>query len=195
MKTARPEIVGLLLAAGSARRFGSDKLLYQLPDGKAMAVAAAANLLPACDRLIAVVRPESEALASMLAEMGCEIVHAPDEDQGIGVSLATGIRATADAGGWIVALADMPFITSHSHQAVLSLLRAGASLVATQYAGRRGHPVGFNKQWFSKLAEMTGDQGGKVILEAHPEELVLCPVDDCGVVWDIDEPADLDMHN
>jgi molybdenum cofactor cytidylyltransferase len=159
-----------------------------------MAAAAAASLLPVCDRLIAVVRPESEALASMLADMGCEIVHAPDEDQGMGVSLATGVRATPDADGWIVALADMPFISSDSHQAILSLLRAGASLAVTQYAGRRGHPVGFSKQWFSQLAEMTGDEGGKAILEAYPDEVVLCPVDDCGVIWDIDQPADLDMR-
>jgi molybdenum cofactor cytidylyltransferase len=155
-----------------------------------MAVAAATSLLPACDRLIAVVRPEYDALTSKLADMGCEIVHAPDGDQGMGMSLATGVRATADAGGWIVALADMPFIASRSHLAVLSQLRAGASLAATQYAGRRGHPVGFAKQWFSQLAAMRDDQGGKAILDAHPERLVLCPVDDRGVVWDIDKPAD-----
>jgi molybdenum cofactor cytidylyltransferase len=184
------EIVGLLLAAGSGRRFGGDKLLYRLPDGRPMAVAAAAGLLPACERLIAVVRPAHEALASKLADMGCHIVHAPAGDQGMGVSLAAGVRATADAGGWIVALADMPFIDSRSHLAVLSRLRAGASLAATQYAGRRGHPVGFAKQWFSQLVAMTGDQGGKAILETHPEHVVLCPVDDCGVVWDIDQPTD-----
>jgi molybdenum cofactor cytidylyltransferase len=130
----------------------------------------------------------------MLTDMGCEIVHAPYVEQGMGVSLATGVRATPNASGWIVALADMPFIASHSHLAVLSQLRAGASLAATQYAGRRGHPVGFSKQWFSQLAAMRGDLGGKAILEAYPEQVVLCPVDDCGVVWDIDQPTDLDKR-
>jgi CTP:molybdopterin cytidylyltransferase MocA len=34
-------IVGLLLAAGSAKRFGSDKLRHALPHGVAIAVQAA----------------------------------------------------------------------------------------------------------------------------------------------------------
>ena len=61
------EIVGILLAAGRGTRFGSDKRLYPLSDGTPMAVAAARNLRPACDRLIAVLRPDSETLAGLLA--------------------------------------------------------------------------------------------------------------------------------
>jgi molybdenum cofactor cytidylyltransferase len=85
----------------------------------------------------------------------------------------------------------MPFIAVGSHQAVASCLRAGVSLVASQYQGRRGHPVGFSSEWFPQLAAMAGDQGGKAILEAHRQDLVLRPVDDPGVVCDIDRPADL----
>jgi molybdenum cofactor cytidylyltransferase len=88
-------------------------------------------------------------------------------------------------------LADMPFISSGSHQAVTSCLRAGASLAASQYQGRRGHPVGFSGEWFPQLAAMTGDQGGKAILDKHRQNLVLCPVDDPGVIWDIDRKEDL----
>jgi molybdenum cofactor cytidylyltransferase len=129
--------------------------------------------------------------ASLLSATGCQIVHAADAAQGIGTSLAAGVRASADADGWLVALADMPFIESRTHRTILAQLRAGASLVATQYRGRRGHPVGFSKKWFTQLATLQGSQGGKTILERYSNELVLCPVDDRGVVWDIDHPADL----
>ncbi len=184
-------IVGLLLAAGSSQRFGSDKLQLPLPDGTLMAVASAIALLAACDRAIAVVRPTDERLAMQLSERGCEIIRARHAELGVGASLAAGVGAAAEADAWIVALADMPYIDRRSHQAVVARLREGASLAATQYRGRRGHPVGFSRQWLPQLTSLTGDQGGKAILESHPEQLVLCPVDDRGVLLDIDTPADL----
>lgn len=185
-------IVGILLAAGAGSRFGGDKLRHVLPDGTPMAVAAAVKLRPACDRLIAVVRPEQDALANLLSTAGCEIVFSPESISGMGHSLAAGVRAAAQATGWIVALADMPFIASTTHDAVASRLREGASLVATQYRGERGHPVGFSHAWFPQLAAMAGDQGAKSILQAHREQLMLCAVDDPGVLRDIDRREDLD---
>lgn len=184
-------IVGILLAAGRGSRFGTDKLLHPLADGTPMAVAAARNLSPACDRLIAVLRPGSEILAGLLAAAGCETVICPDADAGMGHSLALGVRESAAAAGWIVVLADMPFILPSSHCAVATSLRAGASLAACEFGGKRGHPVGFAAQWFDQLAQLTGDQGGKSIVQAHRRELVLCPVDDPGVLRDIDRPEDL----
>ena len=184
-------IIGVLLAAGAGRRFGSDKLLYQLPDGMPMAVAAAAHLLPACETVVAVLRPEQDSLATQLASLGCEIVFSVESESGMGHSLAAGVRAMHDAAGWIVALADMPFIATDSHRAIVSRLQAGALLAAPKYQERRGHPVGFSSIWYPQLVTMTGDQGGKAILEQHKQEIILCPVDDPGVIWDIDRPEDL----
>jgi molybdenum cofactor cytidylyltransferase len=191
MQKVETEIIGLLLAAGSSQRFGSNKLLYRLADGQPMAVAAASSLRSACDRLIAVVRPEAETLAPLLRDAGCEIIPVADAAQGMGASLAAGVQATANADGWIVALADMPFIDSKSHQRVRDCLQAGASLVATQHQELRGHPVGFAKAWFSQLVALTGDQGGRDILEKNAHRLTLCQVDDPGVLRDIDQVVDL----
>ena len=131
MPCGTAEIVGILLAAGRGRRFGGDKLQHLLPDGRPLAVAAADHLRPACDRLIAVLRPGSEALGKLLGAAGCETLVCADADLGMGHSLAAAIRATSDAAGWVVALADMPFIATGCHQKVAAALRNGASLAAT----------------------------------------------------------------
>lgn len=189
-------IVGILLAAGKGERFGGgaghSKLLATLPDGQPIALVAARNLRPACDRLLVVLRPGDTALADLFRAEGFAVVICQDADAGMGHSLAAGVRASPDAGAWIVALADMPYIQSISHHAVAARLRAGDSLVATTYSGRRGHPVGFSGRWFDQLSALTGDQGGKVILEQHPDELNLVAVDDPGVLRDIDSPEDLE---
>lgn len=187
-------IVGVLLAAGRGSRFGSDKLLHPLPDGTPMAVVAVANLANACDRVIAVVRPGNDELAELLHATGCDIVICRSADAGMGHSLAAGVTSSPDAGGWVVALADMPYITPASHHAIVASLRNGALLAACEYHGERGHPVGFARHWFNQLSILTGDQGGKTILQTHREKLHLCPVEDPGVLWDIDRPDELIFH-
>lgn len=184
-------VVGLLLAAGRGRRFGRNKLLHHLPDGTPMAVVAARNLRPACDRLIAVLRPVDDGLAELLAVEGYELVICHEADAGMGHSLAAGVMASAEASAWIVALADMPYVRPASHQVVANRLRAGASLAATECCGHRGHPVGFAAKWRDVLAGLTGDQGGRTILKAHLDELCVCAVDDPGVLRDIDRPEDM----
>ena len=59
-------ITGILLAAGSARRFGSNKLLHPLLTGVPIAVTAARNLVAVLPRSIAVVRPGADELAALL---------------------------------------------------------------------------------------------------------------------------------
>lgn len=185
------EIVGILLAAGSSRRFGGDKLLHRLPDGEPLAVAAADSLRPACDRLLAVLRPGADRLAELLGAAGCETLYCADADRGMGNSLACAIRATPDATGWLVALADMPYIATRSHQQVAAALCRGASIAATEYGGRRGHPVGFSSRWFAALSALTGDQGAKAILQANDELVTRCAVDDEGVLRDVDTRGDV----
>jgi molybdenum cofactor cytidylyltransferase len=55
-------ITGILLAAGNASRFGSNKLLHLLPDGTPIAMAAARNLKAAIPSSLAIVRPQDHAL-------------------------------------------------------------------------------------------------------------------------------------
>ena len=67
-------IVGILLAAGRSRRFGSDKRLQPLADGRPMVLTAARNLVAACPRSLVVIRPDDTALAGLLAEAGMATV-------------------------------------------------------------------------------------------------------------------------
>ena len=112
-------VAAILLAAGSASRFGSDKLLHLLPHGVPIAVQAARHLRAAFETdIIAVVRPEAGALADLLRKEGCEVVPCGRAADGMGASLACAVRAAGAADAYLVALADMPFIRSSSIAAV-----------------------------------------------------------------------------
>jgi molybdenum cofactor cytidylyltransferase len=185
------KIVGLLLAAGAATRFGSDKLRHSLPHGVAIAVQAARHLKAEVHRVVAVVRPASAELAAALAGDGCEVIVCENASDGMGASLACAARAVGEVDGYIVALADMPFVRPSTIAAVRDALAGGAPLVAPYFRARRGHPVGIAGKFAADLIALTGDEGAKKLLAANERALVKIPVGDPGVIRDIDRPEDL----
>jgi len=184
-----PEITGLLLAAGKSRRFGSNKLLMPLA-GRALLLHSAAALSP-CDRVIAVVRADDVALQALLHSTGIETVINEQADLGMGSSLACGVRASHASAGWCILPADMPGVMISTTQKIVAAVQAGAALAAPSYRGIRGHPVAFHRKFSNLLQTLDGDRGARAIIEEHHAELLQVPVDDAGVLEDIDTPDEL----
>lgn len=182
---------GILLAAGAAKRFGSNKLLHPLAGGLPMALAALANLRSAIAHVIAVVRPGQALLKHRLSEAGATVIECANAEEGMGASLASGVKATGDVAGWIVALADMPYIRPDSIAKIVAALAAGATIVAPVYKGVRGHPVGISAAFRQQLETLRGDEGARSVLKENAGLVKLIEVDDPGVCRDIDTPSDL----
>jgi molybdenum cofactor cytidylyltransferase len=184
------KVQAILLAAGASSRFGSDKLLVDI-GGEPMAVRAARNLLVAGLPVLCVVRDASGPAAQRLGAMpGVSVSACPEAGLGMGHSLAWGVAAAASADAWLVALGDMPVIAPDTIRALIAALRASASIVAPQYRGMRGHPVGFARHWQGDLLALRGDRGAWRLLVDHPGEVTLIPVMDRGVLRDFDSPSD-----
>ena len=109
----------------------------------------------------------------------------------MGASLACAARAAGPADGYLVALADMPFVRPSTVAAVREALAGGAALAAPYFRSRRGHPVGLSGRFYRDLLELHGDEGAKYLLAANLKELLKIPVGDPGVIRDIDTPDDL----
>lgn len=185
-------VVAILLAAGSATRFGSDKLLHALPHEVPIAVQSARHLKAVfSDRVLAVVRPDSTRLRELLEKENCQIVVCERAAEGMGESLSCAVRAAGPADGYVVALADMPFIRPSSVAAVREAMLKGAALAAPYFRARRGHPVGISSKFRAELEALRGDEGAKQLLAAHASEIVKVPVGDPAVLRDIDTPGDL----
>ena len=98
------KIVGILLAAGSGSRFGGGKLLHRLPDGTPIGVASLRNLKQALPDVLAVVRSGDDELRALLETEGVAVQVCDDAHLGMSRSFVCGVRATEDAGGWVIAV-------------------------------------------------------------------------------------------
>jgi molybdenum cofactor cytidylyltransferase len=165
--------------------------MHPLAGQATVATAALANLRAAIPHVIAVVRAGTAKLENLLSEGGATVILCADADDGMGASLSTAVRASGDVAGWVIALADMPYIRTDTISKIAASLAAGAAIVAPAYRGERGHPVGLSARFRAQLEDLRGDEGARALLEEHAGLVKLIDVDDPGVCRDIDTPDDL----
>jgi len=181
----------VLLAGGSANRFGSDKRLRVLGDGRTLLLAAVDSIRRAGLPLLVCLGAADHELELTLRQKGVHCTRCPDSRQGMGATLANGVGAVAESwDGVLVGLADMPAIRPETYICIREHLMANRIVVPT-HGGKRGHPVGFDRHFFPELLALEGDRGARGVLAAHPGAVLEIAVDDPGILLDVDVVADL----
>jgi molybdenum cofactor cytidylyltransferase len=179
------QVAIVILAAGHARRFGSDKLMADL-DGAPMGVRAARVLLgiPAAAHF-AVCQPKA-AIALHYADLGYTRVENSNADLGLSASLHLAVAAAAKtkAQALLIALADMPFIDAAHIRALIAA--CDGAIIASSDGGQSMPPAIFPRANWPLLLEAQGDAGARHIL-ARARNLA-API---GSLRDIDTPYDL----
>ena len=184
-------IVGLLLAAGGARRFGSQKLIAPV-NGEPLARRAAATLGAATDALVVVVGHEGERVRAALDGLDAQLVMNDEWADGLAASVRAGVAALeARATAVVIALGDQPELDRAVIDAVIARWRqSGLPIVAARYRGAQGHPVLFGRPIFRELAALSGDRGAKSVIERDAARVAYVDVD-APMPRDVDRPADL----
>lgn len=174
----------IVLAAGSSRRFGSDKRLYRLPSGVSLLQQTLSCLEPLFTERVLVLRPDDRALAQTYGN-SWQIVKAKDAELGMGHSLAAAMQATAGWQGAVIALADMPWILPATVCSVRDAVTPDKLVVPT-YNGQRGNPVGIGSAYFERLALLQGDSGARQLMQEFAAQTIKLAVDDPGLLRDLD---------
>src|SRR5579859_7241662 len=72
----------------------------------------------------------------------------------------------------LVLLGDQPLITAQHIDTLIATYRTtDKRIIAPTYEGKRGNPILFDASLFPELLEVTGDEGGRSVLERHREEI------------------------
>ena len=177
---------GIILAAGQSRRFGDKDKLRHSWRGKAVLRHAVDNALAAGLQPLFVITRPNQTLPALPADI--RQVLCPDAEHGMGRGLRAGLAAIPDdAPGCAILLGDMPDIKTDTIRAMATETNAD-SAIRPSFDGKPGHPVFIPKALFDKAALLQGEEGLKAVLG---DAITVLPLDDPGVIWDIDSPNDL----
>ena len=182
----RGNVTGILLAAGIASRFGSNKLEAMLGDDMLGLHAARTLAGIGCNGLFAVHDPANAKLASGLQSNGFTLLDNDIPHVGLSHSLAlAALAATAsEADAMLVCLADMPSVSTRHLLALIDAHRQHPDRIITSAtATQRSPPALFPRTAWPMLATLTGDAGARqflhhaIVVQTHAAELI--DIDSC----------------
>ncbi|MGD9827403.1 MAG: NTP transferase domain-containing protein [Hyphomicrobiaceae bacterium] len=191
-----PQVAAIVLAAGVSRRFGAANKLLAEVEGRALVARVVSAVLKSRARPVVVVTGhEAERVRAALAGADVTFVHNDRYQEGMGGSVATGIRALgAESDGALVCLGDMP----ETDAALLDRLIAAfegaggaAVVVPTTPSGEQRNPVLWPRGRFADLAALEGEVGAKRLLKGATADLLRVAVEETAQFVDIDTEQEL----
>ena len=185
----QPKVAGLVLAAGRSTRMGEPKPLLEI-GGRSFLQATLDTLGEGgCASRVAVIASPDAAFAARSA--GAAIAQGKPEQEQID-SLRSGLDTLGDDVDAVVVLpVDHPRVRASTVAAIIGAWRDEPdAVVRPVYGDTPGHPTLFPRRVWGTLLDADLPDGARSVVET--ERVVDVPVDDPGVVTDIDTPEDLE---
>ena len=188
---AREKITLVMLAAGNSRRFGSNKLLYEI-DGMPMYLRTLAKLQKAASELgdcEIIVVTQYEEIAAKANTLGVKVLINPQPERGISSSMQIGLATAKDSSACLFTVSDQPWLTAETIINLVDKFRdEQKGMACTIFGTKTGNPCIFSREYYQELMEITGDKGGKQIINRHPEDVTYFKIEDARELQDIDIP-------
>ena len=178
--------VAIILAAGESRRLGEPKQLLPFAGKTMLERVIDAFTTPKVDEILVVLGYRAGAIARHLGR--ARRVDNPDYKDGMFTSVQAGLRALP-AGTKLVllGLCDQPRLQRATVEELVG--RFSGKILIPTFNGRQGHPLMFEARYAKEILTLGEGLTLKHFLANHPDEITRSPVDDDGVIIDIDDRA------
>ena len=183
----------ILMAAGNSERYGANKLLADI-DGKPMYRHLFDHLVRYQDEhkascLVTVVSQYDEILDAAVTA-GFTAVRNTRPQDGISRTIQLGLEAGQESRtGAVFFTADQPYIRYETIAAFIQVAESNRTgILAAAHHGVSGNPVFFDQSYFCELQQLTGDQGGKRVMNRHLDDVTLFDMQEQELI-DIDQPT------
>jgi molybdenum cofactor cytidylyltransferase len=186
-------ISAVVLAAGRAERMGEQKLLLPLRDKPVLQWVLESALESEVHEVICVVR-DLEPLHRRISLAGDRLFWSVNyaADRGQSTSVVAGLWAIdPKSAGALFLVGDQPMIRPELINSLIARFERGAAwIVAPGFQGQTRNPVLFRRDLFPELIRLTGDRGGRVLIEKHRDKTEIVDWTDEIPFMDIDVRED-----
>lgn len=176
---------------------GRPKIWLPFAEGSVLGTLLGTLARAGCDPLVVVTRAGQRLPPDALDHAGLRTVVNPAPEHGMLSSILAGLEALggaselADAGRpLVVCPADHPAIEVATVRLLVQAVADGSSMAVPSYDGRRGHPLAVGAALVADIPRLDPAAGLRQLLDREPGALRELPVDDPGVIADLDTPDD-----
>ena len=185
-------VSAIILAGGESRRMGMVKQLLSWGESTMLQQVIANARESSLDEIIVVLGYKAQDIVRKIACDSIRIAVNLHYGRGMSSSLKCGLAHVSESSeAFMIMLGDQPLIESDLINLLLTEhFMAKRGITIPVYKGIRGHPVIFDKKYRGELSGLTGDQGGKQIIEIHSDDILDVEVSSEGILVDIDTISD-----
>ncbi|MSR35593.1 MAG: nucleotidyltransferase family protein [Gemmatimonadetes bacterium] len=191
-------VAGIVPAAGRSLRMGRSKALLDAGGGRTFLERACATLARGgCAPVLVVLRDPHSPEAAIARRVGARVVANPDPDEGPVTSIRRALASLSSAVAGVVILpVDHPLVEASTVEELLAAFDAdpATAAVVPTHEGQRGHPVVIGKALFPEVMEDELPEGLRTVLRRDPARVREVPVDDPGVLIDLDTTEAIRRH-
>lgn len=174
-------VSGVVLAAGLSTRFettaDTPKQLYRIGGESLVRRTCRVALMSGLGEVVLVTGHAGRRVRSEVADLDLRVLHNPSYADGQSGSVRCGLSVVADgAEGAMFLPVDQPGLDAAVIDRLLGVFDGPGSIIVPTFRGRRGAPVTFGRDWFTRLEGLRGDEGARPLLRelaARLEELEL----------------------
>jgi molybdenum cofactor cytidylyltransferase len=189
-------ISGILLAAGDSKRMGKPKQL--LPYNGLTFVDSILNKFSeiGCEPIITILGATAELICEKTKVHKFQCFRNPNPEEGQLSSLQIAVaHLPEDSEGFIMALVDHPMVKLDTYQKLFEMAKENpGNIIVPEFYGQKGHPVYFGRTFFDSILHLPLNDGARVVLRENPADVMYLPVDDEGILKDIDTLEDFQQH-
>lgn len=189
------DIIVVVMAAGQSSRFGCDKRVAQLSDGKTLLSSTLVTIQECFSDISVVIKPEDNIHSLGLPSSTSTLV-SHNSRLGLGYSISDAFKQlcsdknTDNYRAAAIWLADLPWINRQTCS-VLADMANTDNILQPSYRGKPGHPVFFGVNFWADLSQLEGAHGASSLIRRNNNHVVSVSVNDPGVCSDIDYPEDI----
>ena len=215
------KIAMIMLAAGNSRRFGANKLLYEI-DGIPMyrhvleqlddTKKKIENIYSEYSDIIQsnnlyrnnitakiicniIVITQYDAIAEAVKTKEIQVLYNPHPEDGISSSVKIGLNASLDADAVLFTVSDQPWLTSETICELIHVfLNTSKGIACVSCQGKMGNPCIFDRKYYNELLSLEGDKGGKKVIMKHLDDTQIYEIEAGRELEDIDYYESIAVH-
>lgn len=194
-KGKNAKVAAIVLAAGSSRRAGRNKLLYEVDDAPLFLKAVHAAVFSEASPVFVIIGDHAAEFEEAMSDIDVNIIYNPAYRQGIKTSINLGLKSVPNfCDGALLLPADMPNITPEFINKMIKAFDAKSEkqLVTAQLKGVKTNPVIWSKSLFDGADLVPENANLRPVLVEHSDYTKTIKGDE-NLLLDVNYPNDLQL--